>query len=164
MSHMYSERIEPAHRFQIVDGKRFHCGQIARTLREDHTGALVKLGIAPHRQLYECFTGSWYCKAWLIDDKIAGLGGVEGPLISGTGYVWLALSQWASTGFPRAMYREAKRQLANMMDGRQQLITNILLDDYPSYNFAKHLGFSLIPSENFSTVLMQYPAKPEVMM
>ena len=97
---------------------------------------------------------------------LAGLGGVEGPLISGTGYVWLALAQWASTGFPRATYREAKRQLAIMMDTRQHLITNILLDDYRSYTFAKHLGFSLVPTpeENFTTVLMQYPSKREIVM
>jgi len=109
---------------------------------------------------------SWYCKAWLIDGKLAGLGGVEGPFISRMGYVWLVLAEWASTGFPRAVYREAKRQLAIMMDTRHQLITNILLEDKASYNFARHLGFSLVPNDEnpFSTVLMEYPHKKEIVM
>lgn len=164
---MYSERIEPAHRFEITEGKRFHCGQMARTMRETHEDALVRLGFIPHRQLYECFSGSWYCKAWLIDGMLAGLGGVEGPLISGTGYVWLVLAEWAATRFPRATYREAKRQLEIMMDTRQNLITNILVEDKTSYNFAKHLGFSLIPSDvqaPFSTVLMRYPHEQQIVM
>lgn len=147
---MYSKGIAPAHRFELVEGKRFHCGQMARLMREAHTGALVRLGIVPHRQLYECFSGSWYCKAWLIDGMLAGIGGVEGPLISGTGYVWLALAQWASTGFPRATYREAKRQLTIMMDTRQELTTNILGADSASLHFARRLGFrveSPIPLE-----------------
>lgn len=126
--------------FQIVEAKPYHCGQMVRRLRVEHDRTLIEMGINTHRELRKMFDGSCYRRAWLIDGELAALGGVYAPYLSTTGFLWLALSQWA-TRFPMAVVREARRQLDEIMIVKRELATTILPKDAAALRFAVFLGF-----------------------
>lgn len=126
--------------FQIVEARSWHCGAMARLLRAEHWLALARVRVEVHHELRACFEDSAFCRAWLIDGKLAALGGVRGTLTDPLGYVWLALSARALK-FPVAVVREARRQLDEIMATRVELATTLLLDDEAAIRFSVFLGF-----------------------
>ena len=114
---------------------------MSRIMRHEQKDCVLQLGVNIHRQLRGVFHDSpAFRRAWLIDGELAGLGGVIGSLASGSGYVWLALSQEA-TRYPKAMVREARLQLDELMQTRRRLETSIVEGDVAAMRFAQHLGF-----------------------
>lgn len=126
--------------FQIVEAKSWYCGMMARALRLEHQKALIAIGAHSHRELHNCFDMSAYRRAWLVNGKLAGLGGVTGNTISTIGHVWVTLTENA-TGYPFAIVKESRRQLALLMGFKRTLITTILPGDETSRRFAIYLGF-----------------------
>jgi hypothetical protein len=129
--------------FAIREAKLHDCGAMLRRLREGHRTAIASLGFNAHRELRDRFEASHFRKVWTIDGEMAALGGVSGQALSGTGYIWLAVSQ-AAMRHPVAMVREARRQIDHLMLTRHELVTNIVPDDERSLKFAMYLGFELI--------------------
>ena len=126
--------------FEVVEAKPWHAGQMARIVRNAHVLALGKASLNVHRDLATTAGGSIFCRAWLIDGKLAALGGVNGPIAGATGHIWLAVSD-AATKHPIAMVREARRQIAEIMETRRELRTSCVVGDKPSLDFATLLGF-----------------------
>ena len=126
--------------FEIIEAKRHHCGVIARTLRAEHQRVANGSGAGLHRELVACFDQSAFRKAWLIDGKLAALGGVISTLASPSGQVWLAMTDHA-TKYPVEIVKEARRQLAVLMRTKHEVMTTILLDDEPARRLAVFLGF-----------------------
>jgi hypothetical protein len=128
--------------FELIDARPYHCGQIVRRLRHDMHCAFFALGVDPHRELRTCFDVSYLRRAWLIDGKLAGLGGVFGGALSSAGYIWLALTQEA-TRYPVAMLKEARRQVAEIGATKHTLIASTLAGDDAAERFIMRLGFEL---------------------
>lgn len=126
--------------FTIIDAKTFHCGQMVRMLRYEHQQVVARIGIDSHRELRARFDNSSFRRAWLIDGKLAAIGGVTGGKLSSQGYIWLAISNLAMR-YPLAMIREARRQLDEIMVTKRDLLTMILDGDETSKRFAVFLGF-----------------------
>ena len=126
--------------FEIVQAKRYHCGEIARRLRVEQKEAVIRAGDEAHRRLVQVFDESSWCRAWLADRKLVGLGGIRGPLSSATGEIWLALSADACR-FPVEMIKEARRQLREILQVKRQIVTAIAESDSASMRFGLHLGF-----------------------
>lgn len=127
-------------RFEIVAAKPWHCGQMARMLRDEHKRAVLGIGVDLHRELRSRFEASGYRRAWLIDGRLAGLGGVVGTLLAPSGYVWLVLTQRALR-YPIAVVKEARRQLDLIMMVKNELATVILPQDTAALRLAVFLGF-----------------------
>lgn len=127
-------------RFQIIPAKPWHCGAMVRRLRIEHRMAVAKLGLDSHRELSDRFGQSAFRRALLIDGHLEALGGVTGSLLSGEGYVWLALSQKAMQ-YPLTVIKQARQQLAAVMQTKRTLITSILDGDDAAKRFAIFLGF-----------------------
>lgn len=127
-------------RFEVIEAKPFHVGKIVRHMRVEHRSAIESLGLDVHRELRSVFNDSAFRKAWLIDGRLAALGGVTGSVLSGLGYVWLVLAQDASR-HPKAIVREARRQLRLIMKTRTEIATTILPDDDGAQRLAIFLGF-----------------------
>lgn len=127
-------------RFEIVEAKRHHCGQMSRALRREHFLAIFPSGTNIHAELLGCFDQSSFRKAWLMDGKLAGLGGVIGTLASPSGMIWLALSE-AATRYPLAIVKEARRQLDGLMGVRRELTTTVVIGDGAAIRLAVFLGF-----------------------
>lgn len=141
--------------FSIEEAKAFHCGQMVRVLREEHKSVLVKLGLNAHRQIRTCFDDSAFRRAWFIDGKLAGLGGVTGPMGSSSGMIWLALSQDA-TAYPKAILKEARKQLSEIMITKRALATTIIAADDTSKRFAERLGFTVCGPVTDFAIAMEY--------
>ena len=101
-------------RFEIIPGRQFHCGQMVRRLRADQRDAMIAIGVDLHHSLRSNFDTSAFTRAWLIDGQLAALGGVTGPEISSTGYIWLAMSEQA-TKFQVEAAKMVRRQLARAL-------------------------------------------------
>ena len=129
--------------FEIIEAKAHHCGQMARLLRHEHADAVAWGPVASHRKLRECFELSSWRRAWLIDGRLAGLGGVTGTIASARGAIWLALSDGA-TRYPVAIVKEARRQLDEITRIKQEVVTTIVLGDAASRRLADFLGFVAI--------------------
>lgn len=126
--------------FQIIEAKPYHCGQMVRALRYEHQSALMLLGVDSHRELRALFDQSAFRKAWLIDGKLAALGGVSGMQLSAIGFVWLCLSEQARK-YPVAIIKEARRQLDQIMIVKRELATTIISGDVSARRLAIFLGF-----------------------
>lgn len=127
---------------EIIEGKRHHCGQIARSLRAKHAKVLADRGIPVHQEIVDRFNDSAWVKAMLIDGRLVALGGVTGTLASGEGLVWLALSA-ESEKYPTAIAREGIRQMRDLMQTRSKIVTLISTADAPSVQFSYFLGFAV---------------------
>lgn len=124
----------------ITDAKRFHCGQIARTMRVDHEAALLKMGVSVHRELRRVYGLSYYRRAAHLDGYLVGLWGMEGSMLSSQGKVWLVLAQYALR-FPKLILGHARAELANMAIGKSELFTTVIPDDEAAHRLVAHLGF-----------------------
>lgn len=126
--------------FRIIEGQAHHCGAIVRRLREGQRTALIGLGVNPHREIRKNFDASAWRRAWLVDGRLAALGGVTGPLIATGGYVWFAMSQQGQR-HPIAVARMVRQQLAELMQIKCDLYTTLLPEDTAAIRFADWLGF-----------------------
>ncbi len=129
-------------RFEIVEAKPFHCGAMARLLRREHAAILARRGDDIHRELRGCFDQSAFRRAWLIDGRLAALGGVTGTALSSDGMLWLALTQEA-TRHPKAIVDEARRQLDGLMQVKRRLSAFIHGGDEAALRLAIFLGFTI---------------------
>lgn len=109
--------------------------------------AVAKLGLDSHRELSERFGQSAFRRALLIEGDLEALGGVTGSLLSGEGYVWLALSARAQA-YPKALVRLARQQLDEIMGTKRVLVTSVLDDDLAAKRFAVYLGFVLADDDS----------------
>lgn len=126
--------------FEIRDAKAFDCGRVVRALRPEHESGYIQVGISTHRDLRRTFDGSYYRKAWLIDGHLAGLGGLMGSTLSPRAFIWMALTDRA-THYPIEMVKEARRQIADIMVTKNELLTTVHADDKAAQRFALFLGF-----------------------
>ncbi|MBB3453884.1 hypothetical protein FHT86_002140 [Rhizobium sp. BK313] len=126
--------------FSIEEAKPYHCGQMVRILRTEHQQAIARVQLGTHRQMRGCFDASCFRKAWMIEGRLAGLGGIIGTVASPTGFVWLALSNEALR-YPVAIVKEARKQLAEIMVVKRELATTIIEGDEAAKRLAIFLGF-----------------------
>ena len=127
-------------KFEIVEAKLHHCGQMARMLRRDQRDPLLKAGVPIHRALRAQLEASSYRRAWLIDGRLAALGGVHGTLAAPDGIVWMALAEDALR-YRKAIVAETKRQIAVIMATRWRIAGSTLWFDWRAAEFAAFLGF-----------------------
>ncbi len=106
----------------------------------EHRRAIIALGLDVHRELRDRFDASYMRRVWLIDGKIAAIGGVQGQLMSSIGFIWLVMSDGASR-HPVAAAREARRQLQEVMIMKHTIMTTIVDGDEKARRFAEFLGF-----------------------
>ena len=147
--------------FEIIEAKPYHCGQIIRILRHEHAQALRAYGNDFHRKLRTAFDSSAYRRAWLIDGKLAAVGGVTGTLMAPQGFLWLAVSQMA-TRYRVAMVKEAQAQIDMLLRVKTDLFAVTIVGDKTAQRFARHLGF-LIQHPLDNDGLLLWGIKPLVM-
>jgi hypothetical protein len=127
-------------KFEVIEGKERHCGQISRLLRVGHREVVARFGVDTHRELRARFDDSAFRRAWMIDGQLAALGGVTGPILASTGFLWLAVSNKAME-YPVAMVREARKQLDQICVIKHEIVTTLMDGDEESKRFAVFLGF-----------------------
>jgi hypothetical protein len=117
-----------------------HIKPMAARLRAAACITLQGYGHEPRRALHRVFLASFYCRTALIEDKPVAMWGVTGTLLGEQAYVWLVISDEIA-GMPYAIVREAKRELATIMQDYSEIATTVLPDDDAAIRFAIYLGF-----------------------
>jgi hypothetical protein len=113
---------------------------MVRILRQEHQKAVAMIGFNSHRELRAHFDSSIFRRAWMIDGKLAALGGVTGPEIAAEGFVWLAFSE-AATRYPVAIIKEARRQIEFLAQTKRVLVCSLVEGDEAAERLAIFLGF-----------------------
>ena len=146
-------------KFEVIDPKPYHCSLMARLLRDRHRDLLEKAGTNAHRTLRDSFDNSSYRRMLLIDGKVGILGGVVGPAISSTGYLWVAISDEAKK-YPVTLVRVIKREMAVIASTRLELTALVIFGDEKAQRFATFLGFDFSkepqPATAHAAFLMTY--------
>lgn len=134
--------------FQLIEARPHHCGQMARRLVEEGDATAVSLGVSDtHREMRTCFDGSWYARAWLIDDRIAAIGGLMGTRLSMRGYLWFVLSDLGRK-HRFALVRMLRIQIEDLTRSRRELMLAVVADSKcrgRDVRFASFLGFERVP-------------------
>ena len=130
-------------RFEIQDAKVWHCGIMARKLREETRDALKPFDSSAHRRLRDQFDRSTFRKAVLINGELAALGGVIGMSMESTGEVWLAFSNLVGA-YPIKIIKETMRQLRALLETKHSLKTTLLPGDERATRMAMLLGFHIV--------------------
>ncbi len=128
---------------QVIEAERQDVNAIFRNLRRGHLGCLLDTGMSrrtARREFLKIFDDSAFRRSWIVDGKLAAVGGVTGSLLSPHGFVWLALSEDVIR-FPLAIIRESRRQLGEIMATKTELATTILANDEVALRFSAFLGF-----------------------
>lgn len=135
--------------FQIIEARPWHCGVMSRILRREQQAECLRRNVNIHRELRTMYQASYFRRAWTIDGRLAGLGGVKGSVLSPTGMIWVALSEEAMK-YPIAIVKEARRQLDEIMRMQIELTTSVSYNDEAAQRFAVFLGFGVGGDEAFS--------------
>lgn len=158
--------------WEVVQAKAYHVGRVVRNLRHEHAAYMDRMGMDAHRELRRAFMDSSWSRTWMRDDVPVAIGGVSGSLLSPAGYVWLALTEGV-TRFPFQIVREARRQIAAMMETRTEIQSLAVLCDPTAWRFAMALGFcaktpdgsfSLTPQSRKTSAQDILRARPEFLM
>lgn len=132
--------------YSIAVGQPWHCGAIARQLRDEQRSIAVSLKRDAHRDLRLCFDNSGIARSWMSEGRALAIMGVTGPLLAPEGMVWLALSSEA-THYPRQILKEARKVLRFVMTLKNRLYAAPFESDPVSVRFAEHLGFVRVPND-----------------
>lgn len=128
-------------KIERVTPKRYHCGQLARTMRHEHA-AIIEANphIKAHRNIVQFFERSTLVRAWTMDGKIAALAGVTGSMMDRDGIAWLILSQDAEA-HPVAVGREALKFMDWARITKREIYIVVMADDRKAIDFAYFLDF-----------------------
>ena len=128
-------------RYTIVAASIRHIRPMARQLRAAACVTLQDFGFNPREALRRAFVVSSYCRTALDPDgRPIAMWGVKSTLLSDTGMVWLVLSD-AVTHMPVAIVREARAELAKVMENLREVAITVLPNDEAAIRFAIFLGF-----------------------
>lgn len=131
-------------RFQIIEAKPFHCGQMSRILRYEQQRAIAQVGGGDiHRELREKYYESSFTRAWALDGRLAALAGVTGPTLSDEGIIWLCMSE-AALKHPKEIIKECRQMLDDVSVLKRRIYTFVLNSDPKSTRMAVFLGFEPI--------------------
>lgn len=124
----------------VKEGRPYHCGQMARTLRHEHRDLLLKMHVPVHRDLTSAYSDSSWSRAFFLEGELMAFGGVTGPALASEGALWLALSQNGITHWQH-IARQCLRQIEDVMEIKSHLATIVLKEDMPAIRFAYFIGF-----------------------
>lgn len=126
--------------YSIERASARHIRPMAAHLRAAACITLQGYGYNPRQALHRAFIASFYCRTALSNGRPVAMWGVTGTLMSDVAFVWLVLSQ-EITKIPLSITRDARRELAKIMENYDEIATTVLPDDEAAIQFAVHLGF-----------------------
>lgn len=126
--------------YSIVPASVRHVRPMAAQLRAAACITLQGFGLRPREALRRAYVASPHCRTALMDGKPIAMWGVKNTMLGNTGVVWLVLSE-AVTHMPVAVVKEARAELAAVMERLDEIAITVLPDDEAAIRFAVYLGF-----------------------
>lgn len=126
--------------YAVVPASARHIKPLSRHLRAAACITLQGFGMEPRRALHRAFMASNYCRTAMIDNQPVAMWGVKGALLGDEALCWLVLSN-AAARMPVSVVKEARAELARIMDSYREIAITVLPDDEAAIRFAVYLGF-----------------------
>lgn len=126
--------------YSIIAGSPRHIKPMAAQLRAAACVTLQGFGFNPREALRRAFVVSSYCRTAMKGGKPIAMWGVKTGLLADKGMVWLVLSNEV-THMPVAVVREARAELAKVMETLDEVAITVLPDDEAAIRFAVAMGF-----------------------
>lgn len=127
--------------------KPWHCGALARKVRDEQIEIAIGLNRNAHRDIRSCFDNSGFVRSLVTPDgRVVGMGGVLGSLVSPEGTIWAVVSKEAASN-PRLLTSHAVRTLTYLRTVKRRLYAAPFAADKASVRFAEWLGFKRIEDE-----------------
>jgi hypothetical protein len=124
---------------EIREAKAYHVGRVLRNSRAKATSSIK----SPHQTLRDCFNASFHKVSWFLNNELVGLGGVDAPLLSDEGIIWMILTDKA-VHHPKALLKVMNTGIAALKQKYRILTAFVADDDLAAISFAKHFGFTKI--------------------
>lgn len=126
--------------YSVVPASIRHLKPMAAQLRAAACITLQGFGLKPRPALHRAFVASSYCRTALMDGKPIAMWGVKATMLGDTALVWLVLSETV-TAMPISIVKEARSELAKVMETKREIAITVLPDDEAAIRFAVYLGF-----------------------
>ena len=126
--------------YSIVKSSVRHIRPMSRHLRVAACVTLQGFGFEPRIALHRAFMSSFYCRTALVEDRPSAMWGIKATLLDDVAFVWLVLSDEIAK-IPLSVTREAKAELARIMENYNEIAITVLPDDIAAVRFAVALGF-----------------------
>lgn len=126
--------------YSVVPASVRHIRPMSSQLRAAACITLQDFGIDPRHALHRAFIASNYCRTAMMDGKPIAMWGVKSALLGDSAMVWLVLSD-SVTKMPVSVVREARAELAKIMETTDEVAITVLTDDEAAIRFAIFLGF-----------------------
>lgn len=126
--------------YSVVPASIRHVRPMSAQLRAAACITLQGFSMEPRRALHRAFIASPYCRTALQDGKPIAMWGVKGTMLGDTAFVWLVLSEGV-TKMPVSIVKEARAELAKVMETNDEVAITVLPDDEAAVRFAVALGF-----------------------
>ena len=126
--------------YEVVKASIRHVRPMSAQLRAAACITLQGFSMEPRRALHRAFLASSSCRTALQDGKPIAMWGVKGTLLGDTAFVWLVLSEGV-TRMPVSVVKEARAELAKVMETNDEVAITVLPDDEAAVRFAVYLGF-----------------------
>lgn len=126
--------------YSVVPASIRHVRPMSAQLRAAACITLQGFSLEPRRALHRAFIASSYCRTALKDGRPVAMWGVKGTMLGDIAFVWLVLSDEV-TKMPVSVVREARAELAKVMETNSEVAITVLPDDEAAVRFAVYLGF-----------------------
>lgn len=127
--------------YEVVAASIRHIRPMSECMRSAAAVTLQGFGFRPREALRRAFVMSRYARTALKGGRPIAMWGVKSSsLLDDTGIVWLVLSDDVA-GMPVSVVKEARRELAKIMDGMTEIAATVLPTDIAAIRFAVYLGF-----------------------
>jgi hypothetical protein len=126
--------------YSVVAASPRHIKPMAAQLRAAACITLQDFGYEPRAALHRAFIASRYCRTALMDGKPVAMWGAKGTLLGEEALVWLVLSDEV-TKMPVSVVKEARAELAVIMDDHKEVAITVLPNDEAAIRFAVAMGF-----------------------
>lgn len=129
--------------YSIVPAEPQHLRQLCAALRAEDRYELTCLGFKPMVALRRSFRGALFRRTAFVDGAIAAMWGVQGCALGGVGQPWLLTTEAIERAPGSAFLREARREIAAMLDVYDRLENFVVADYARAWRFMQLLGFSV---------------------
>jgi hypothetical protein len=130
--------------YRIVPCRLSHIREIVRTMRAEDRAEFHMAGLDPKHRLYELHAMTAEPKAAVVDGEVAAVWGDAAAFLAPEGLMWMVTAP-AVERVPLAFFREAKKEIAGVLEHRRSLRSCIGGPYGRAIRFFTMLGFDVQP-------------------
>ncbi len=127
---------------RIREARLLHGKIISKRLRPEDEAEIRAVHGDPRLAIRRIILASPYRRVAYVDGEVAALWGCDGTLLSTEAHAWLVTTA-AVEKVPLTFFREARRELREMLQSRRLLVSHAAASYEKALRFMRMLGFTV---------------------